>query len=88
MFVLLMFFFFAVGFVCMLLFFLCVCVCVDLVAIHRIQWDEFSDEYDFRPPLRMYDGSWAEWGSQPDTPVQRPEEPSRVDAHGFKIPDN
>ena len=45
-----------------------VTACFINFAIHLIQWHEFGDEGDYRPPLRLYDGAWAEWGSRKDTP--------------------
>jgi len=43
--------------------------CIINYALHLIQCDEYTDDYDLSPPLCMYDAGWLEWESYKDLPI-------------------
>ncbi|ETO26257.1 mercaptopyruvate sulfurtransferase [Reticulomyxa filosa] len=42
--------------------------CIFMVGIHLVQWTDKTPEQF--PPLSLYNGSWNEWGSRKDCPVE------------------
>jgi len=45
-----------------------VTACIINFGMHLVQWEDYRGDLNLFPPLRMYNGSWAEWGSRKDLP--------------------